>query len=313
MIIAVDTGNKQIKTEHFVFHSGLQESEHRPQAAEPALFYSGKYYVPSSRRIRYMRDKTADNRFYILTLIAVAKEVEQAVKNGYNRFSPDAVIPIDLLVDLPPAHFPVLYEKFEQYFLRDQNPIPLQYGSMECRILIRSATAYPQAYAAFLHVNQSQRLMGLSKVLVVDIGGFTSDYLMVREGMPDLSWCDSLERGVILLFNRIIARVRQKHDILLEESDIEGILQGRDVMCPDGVKEEVKKEAEIYVEEFLGEFRELGIDFALTYTVFTGGGAVLLEDIIEKVYARFGGRHYLEPDIHANAKGCRLQYLADIA
>lgn len=267
MIIAVDTGNKQIKSEHFCFHSGLQESERMPQTAEKALMYQGKYYVPSSKRIKYLRT---------------------------------------------PAHYPDLYEKYEQYFYRKGELVSFLFGDKEYTIHFRSVTAYPQAYMAFLWVNSSHNLMKVSKVLVIDIGGFTSDYLLIRQGEPDLEFCDSLEKGVILMYNSMIAQIRQKYDVLLEESDIDAIILGRQIFCAKTIQDEVINLAEKYVFEFLGNFRELEIDFATTYTIFTGGGAVLLSGIIDRAFQKYNGQYYIEPDIHANAKGCRIQYLADL-
>lgn len=312
MIVAVDAGNKQIKSEHFNFHSGLQESELVPQTAERALLYKGNYYVPSSRRIKYLRDKTEDERFYILTLIAVAREIELAVKNGNKRLAEDDVIQVDLLVDLPPAHYPELYERFEQYFYRNGELVNFSYGEQEYTVHFRSVTAYPQAYMAFLWINGSHNLMKTSKVLMIDIGGFTSDYLLIRQGAPDLEFCDSLEKGVILMYNSIISQIRQKYDVLLEESDIDAIILRMQIFCAKNIQDEVLGLTERYVIEFLGGFRELEIDFATTYTVFTGGGAVLLSRIIDKIFQKYNGQYYIEPDIHANAKGCRIQYLADM-
>ena len=40
--------------------------------------------------------------------------------------------------------------------------------------------------------------------------------------------CDSLENGVILLYNRICAKANAELDILLEESEIDRILRGED-------------------------------------------------------------------------------------
>lgn len=312
MVIAVDAGNKQIKSEHFDFHSGLQETERVPQTAERALLYKGKYYVPSSRRIKYLRDKTEDERFYILTLIAVARELDFAVKNGNKHLLGNEVAQVDLLVDLPPAHYPELYERFEQYFYRNGELVNFSYGEQEYTVHFRSVTAYPQAYMAFLWVNYSQNLMKVSKVLTIDIGGFTSDYLLIRQGAPDLEFCDSLEKGVILMYNSIVSQIRQKYDVLLEESDVDAIIWGKQIFCAKAIQDEVISLAENYVIEFLGSFRELEIDFATTYTIFTGGGAVLLRHMIEKVFQKYNGQYYIETDIHANAKGCRIQYLADM-
>lgn len=70
MVISVDTGNKQIKTEHFAFQSGLNEMEIMPPKMDTkVLEYKGKFYTPSNGRIAYMKDKTFDERYYILTLM----------------------------------------------------------------------------------------------------------------------------------------------------------------------------------------------------------------------------------------------------
>lgn len=74
MLIGVDHGNKQIKTVHCApFVSGLQQSMTRPFG--PSLQYCGNYYTLSNERIPYRKDKTGDDRFFILTLIAIAEEL----------------------------------------------------------------------------------------------------------------------------------------------------------------------------------------------------------------------------------------------
>jgi len=60
-----------------------------------------------------------------------------------------------------------------------------------------------------------------------DIGGFTVDYLLIKNGTPDLSVCDSLEHGVIMMYNQIISKVNSSLNLLLDESDIDSILKGR--------------------------------------------------------------------------------------
>lgn len=41
-----------------------------------AAGYRGKYYTLTDQRIPYRRDKTEDERFFILTLFAIAHEIE---------------------------------------------------------------------------------------------------------------------------------------------------------------------------------------------------------------------------------------------
>lgn len=75
MLIAIDHGNKQIKTAHRTFTSGLCESDTRPPFGRDVLYYKGKYYTLSDQRIPYMRDKTVDDRYFVLTLFAIALEL----------------------------------------------------------------------------------------------------------------------------------------------------------------------------------------------------------------------------------------------
>ena len=75
MMISIDHGNRNMKTEHFTFTSGLVESDSRPALGE-YMHYNGRYYALTEQRIPYMRDKTVDDRFFILTLFGIAMEAE---------------------------------------------------------------------------------------------------------------------------------------------------------------------------------------------------------------------------------------------
>ena len=79
---------------------------------------------------------------------------------------------------------------------------------------ITDAAAFPQDYAAAMTVYQ--RIAEFNKVITVDIGGFTLDYLLIRGGRPDLGVCDSLEKGVIKLYNDVASRINSEKDILLD-------------------------------------------------------------------------------------------------
>ncbi len=113
MIISVDHGNKSIKTPNTLFTSGLISSEGLQGFKTDYICWNGRYYTLTEQRISYLRDKTEDERFYVLTLFAIAKELER-------RKAAETLDPIDitLLIGLPPAHYEQLHSRFEQYFLR---------------------------------------------------------------------------------------------------------------------------------------------------------------------------------------------------
>ena len=74
--IPLDHGNRNMKTAEEVFTSGLAESDLKPVLGE-YLEYNGKFYSLTGERIPYMRDKTLDDRFFILTLFGIGKELER--------------------------------------------------------------------------------------------------------------------------------------------------------------------------------------------------------------------------------------------
>lgn len=49
-----------------------------------------------------------------------------------------------------------------------------------------------------------QQILNYPKAIIIDIGGFTADYMIMKNGIPTLSACDSLENGVINLYNGIV-------------------------------------------------------------------------------------------------------------
>ena len=74
--------NKMIKTEHYEFNSGIDVLDTIPGENDEVIEFGGKYYRTTNRRISYMEDKTEDDRYYILTLIAIAKELDTMKKRG---------------------------------------------------------------------------------------------------------------------------------------------------------------------------------------------------------------------------------------
>ena len=100
--VAVDHGNRNMKTCHFIFTTGLTEQDKKPARGEKYLKYQGKYYTLSEKRIPYQRDKTQDsrNRFWILTLFALQWSWSRKARSS-RRMS----FKVELPIGLPPKHF----------------------------------------------------------------------------------------------------------------------------------------------------------------------------------------------------------------
>ena len=297
MLIAIDHGNKLIKTpNHDPFTSGLQESDTPPFGGE-TLKYQGKYYTLSEKRIPYHRDKTEDERFFILTLFAIAYEIQAA-----GEYTPN-LMRIQLAVGLPPAHYGAQHKAFTNYFT-GRGAVQFEFQRQVYSIYIDKVLCFPQAYSAAVTILKSLR--DKPKAIIIDQGGMTTDVMLLKDGAGDLSICESLEHGVITMYNQVKSKVNAELDTLLEESEIDAILMGRKEHVSAEVATMVERQAQEFVNDLFSTLRERGLELKSGVVVFVGGGAILLRHQIEasgKV-----GHPMLVEDIRANAKGFELLY-----
>ena len=118
--------------------------------------------------------------------------------------------------------------------------------------------------------------------------------------------CDSMESGVILLYNRIRTRANAELDTLLEENEIDHILRGEDKDATPKIVALIEQEAQEFINDLLSGLRERMIELKSGKVVFLGGGAKLLRRQIE-VSGKIGQATFVE-DISANAKGYEYLY-----
>ena len=294
MILAIDHGNYAMKTPNFSFVAGISEHTVKPPMADEVLEYEGKYWTLTGNRLSYMRDKTQDNRYFILTLFAAAKELEAAGKLT-------AFEQIDLAVGLPPEHFGSLKSKFAQYF-KKPDAVRFVYKDTPVQIQIRNVLVYPQAYAAV--VPYASRLLHTVRMFIIDIGGYTTDVLLLRNGKPDLQFCRSLEMGVITMNNEIIRKVSALHDMKIEDDHISAVLRGEKTILPIDVVETIRQATQMHTKDTLNKLRELQVDLRSNPAIFIGGGSILFRDFLEKS-SLVAQAEFVE-DSKANAVGYQI-------
>lgn len=293
MIISVDHGNKQIKTIHRTFTSGLMSSDIPFPLASDSMFWNGKYYALTDERIPYMRDKTVNDNFFVLTLFAIAYELIET-----ESYIPGITAEIELAIGLPPGHFGRQYKEFEKYFARNQ-VVEFDFNSKRFRIMIKSASAYPQGYAAIMPM--FPKIREYPRALIIDIGGYSLDYLQLKNGKTDMAVCDSLDMGIITLYNDIKSKINSSEDMLVAESDIDAVLQNKPTVFEERIKKMIEQKSKDFTEKIINSLRERYIDLKTTHAIFVGGGSLLLSKYI------CNSDRISEPDIikniNANAVG----------
>lgn len=273
MIIAVDNGNVNTKTASTVFTSGFTKHDLKPPLSKEVLEWKGSFYTLTGKRGIYERDKTQNDNAYILTLFAMAKQI--LIEGKYQE-----EIDVDLAVGLPPEHFAILQDSFRDYFFKYGSRIEFIYMEKPFKINLKSVNVFPQAFAAI--AGMTGELSEYSRCYVIDIGGYTTDVLLLKNGKPDLSYLRSLETGIIKMNNNIKARVNTATGSLIEEDHIYDVLMNRKNILPNNIKTMIREESKKHVDYIINDLRELGIDLLTSPSVFVGGGTLLLIDHIKE-------------------------------
>ena len=294
MIIGIDHGNAQIKTRSTCFVSGVEEFSAKPPMAADVIQYQNRYWTLVGKRLPVMRDKTRDDRFYLLTLFAISKELEA-------RREALSTQDIDLAVGLPPEHYGILKDGFARYFRR-QEPVRFTYNDKPFNLMLGHVFVYPQAFGAVVH--RAREMTAISRTFVIDVGGYTTDVLLLRKGKPDMEFCRSLNMGVITMTNHIAGKVNSLYDISIDDEHICEILAGQNTVLDGEIQNAVRKEVDQYAADMLNKLRELQVDLRTNPAIFVGGGSILLRPFIKA--SSFVSSVEFEPDTRANAHGYEL-------
>lgn len=304
--------------------AGLSESSTMPTAFNSdVLYYNKNYYTTSEHRIPFLKDKTVDERYFILTLMAIGKKHLQM----FPGFDQDDVIPVTLLIGLPPDHYIPLYEKYEKYFYKHGRNCNFILNEKAFSIEIKQVNTYIQAHAAVAPIIYEIRL--IPKCIIIDLGGYTADLLQLVFGQPNIDVCKSLEEfGTIQFYNRINELLKKSFDMVLDETDIDRVLDtypryaaGAFTTEPteyDNLEKRVidliLKQAEQYISDLFSKLRELKIDLKANMPIFVGGGSTLFRKQIDRQLEQNEIRKFRFIDsIRANALGYLTLYQAETA
>ncbi|MCL2188274.1 MAG: ParM/StbA family protein [Defluviitaleaceae bacterium] len=305
-VISIDHGNRLIKSTRQVFPSSFMESKHLPSIGGDVLNYEGKTYTLVDQCLPVLNDKTETEQYFILSLFAMGKELVTEA-DMLRRLTPNDHIKVDLLIGLPLQHYETYKNKFERYFSDRSGIIRYELNGKPYSIQIKSAQAFPQAFAAAVTVYD--RLKDSNIVNIVDVGGFTVDCLQLNKFKPNMTLCTSLYWGVNQLFQSINDEMRSTGGRDISSSIIEGILK----KDPSDLAEYSEKRittimsaAASHTERMLAEVAQKGFDLEEDKTVLMGGGSILLKEYILNT-GKVKKPIFID-DVHANAKGYRMMY-----
>lgn len=288
MIIGVDHGYGLIKTAHTNFVAGIMEYADKPATQKNCIFYNGKYYVVGGTRQSVMTDKTANDNYYIMTLAAIAKEME-LLKISKAK--------VTLCAGLPLQYFSLQQRKFAEY-LKKHKQVKFSFEEKDYIVEIEKVLLFPQGLAT---VSILDKIDFTGTVYLIDIGSNTIDIVPLVDGQPNLNELNTLAlSGVIKAYKMVNKAIAPVYNIQLAETQIMDIILGNKSSLPKEAKNIVEKALKEYAKSIIDGLLENQISIQLSNCVFIGGGSTVL-----KKYSELSKQSniFFVDDIHANAIG----------
>ena len=182
-VIGVDHGWSGMKTVSQVFTTGVKEITTEPAFYNNVVEFNGSYYKVGGKRIEVRDLKVENDNFYILTLAAVAKELNRRGMRNAN---------ILLSVGLPLTRFGAEKQDFIDYLSKEKEET-FRFDNEQYSIKLARVSVFPQCYAAV-----ADRMKTLPKrVVVVDIGSWTIDIMPIEDSAPNEAECITIREGLI--------------------------------------------------------------------------------------------------------------------
>ena len=292
-VVGVDHGWSGMKTVSQVFTTGVKEITTEPAFFQNIVEYKGSYYKVGGKRLEVRELKVENDNFYLLTLAAVAKELN---RRGMRNAD------ILLSVGLPLTRFGAEKKEFIEYLSKEKE-VAFKFDKKPYHIRIARVSVFPQCYAAV-----ADRMKMLPKrVVVVDIGSWTIDIMPIEDYAPNEAECITIREGLIKCMRTINEECIRLYGKELSEEDIQEVMQtGKNDKLPQKYLDIVKECLKAYVEKVYNILLEHGYNLEVNEIVFVGGGASVVNR-----FGEYNGKNiqYIE-DVKANAKG--YEYLGKI-
>ena len=284
-IIAVDHGYGNIKTANTVTPTGITAYETEPIFTGNILDYNGTYYRIGEGHKEFIPDKAMDEDYYLLTLMAVAREL--------NIFSIQEA-DVHLAAGLPLTWIRHQREEFRSYLLQNLE-VSYRFNNKDYHIRFVGCSLYPQGYPAI--VNRLGDLKGTN--LLADIGNGTMNILYINNKKAQESRCWTEKFGVNQCLIAAKNAILDRFGVKIEEATVEQVLRFKaaDISAP--YLNCITAVARQYVANIFSTLRKYEYNPDLMRLYVVGGGGCMIRNF--GMYDE--SRVTILDDICATAKG----------
>jgi plasmid segregation protein ParM len=287
-IIGVDHGYGNIKTANTVTPTGVTAYDTEPIGN--ILEYGGAFYRIGEGHKEFVADKAMDEDYYLLTLMAVARELNIC---GVQKAE------VHLAAGLPLTWIRKQREAFRAYLLRNEF-VSFCFNGKPYSVHFVGCSLYPQGYPAI--VNHLGELKGTN--LLADIGNGTMNLLYINNKKPLESRCWTEKVGVNQCVIAARNAVLDNFGAKIEDTTVEQVLRSGTADIGKPYLDCIIAAAKQYVTSIFTVLRRYEYDPDLMRLYIVGGGGCLVRN-----FGSFDeNRVTILDDICATAKG--YEYLA---
>lgn len=182
-----------------------------------------------------------------------------------------------------------LKEEYKEYILNN-GQIKIKINGEENKFIINNVLVLPESIGG-IYCNSLSDYRN-TRVTVVDIGGLNSNICRFNNLVPDSSSMLVCNKGANVLKSKIADALSEKYGVIIYREDVEQILKDNNILYINGKPQNDSKSLiKNLMKEHLNDIvtfakqNELDIFGSNGKVVFSGGGSILLKEIIQETYS----------------------------
>jgi plasmid segregation protein ParM len=284
-IIGIDHGSGNMKTANCVFGTGVLAYDKEPVFKSDMLVWNSRYYLIGTGHKEFTADKMQDEDYYVLTLAAVAREL-----NVHGICTAD----VFLAAGLPLTWVAEQKATFRDYLMQNKT-VDFIFRGKKYHIHFVGVELFAQGFAAaYAHIKE---FTGVN--MLCDIGNGTMNLMFINDKKPDPRKCYTEKFGTHQCMLQVRENLMRLYHAEPPEEIVTRVLRFGEADIDPAYLKTITNTAREYVDGIFRRLREHGYDPRLMRLYVVGGGGCLIKNFAE--YDE--NRVTINEDICATVKG----------
>ena len=249
------------------------------------FYATGMYYQIGEEHKEFCAEKTQDEDYYVLTLAAIARELDG---KGMNRAT------VHIAAGLPLTWVATQKEDFQKYLLQNES-VDFTFRNKDYHVEFAGADIYPQGFAAAFY--RLQDFKGIN--MLVDIGNGTMNIMYINNSRPLEKKCFTEKYGTHQCVLAVRESLLKELGTVVDDLVIEQVIRTGTADIGEKYLTVIRKAAGDYTKEIFHKLREREYNPELMRLYVVGGGGCMIQNFGEYDKSRVT----IVRDICATAKG----------